>query len=51
MFQQISQFSGSAWTYNKERNQFYYHQFLEEQPDLNYENPDVVSEMTVIITV
>ena len=38
----ISVFSGSMWQYDNRTNQFYLHQFLVEQPDLNYTNPEVV---------
>lgn len=41
-------FEGSAWTWNNERQQYYYHAFLPEQPTLNYRNPKVVQEMKVI---
>ncbi len=34
-------FGGSAWTYCPERGQFYLHTFAPEQPDLNWENPNV----------
>lgn len=34
-------FSGSAWEYVPEIGQYYFHQFLPEQPDLNWENPKV----------
>ena len=34
-------FGGSAWTFCEERGQYYLHTFAKEQPDLNWENPDV----------
>ncbi len=34
-------FGGSAWQYCPQRDQYYLHTFLKEQPDLNWENPDV----------
>lgn len=36
-----SAFSGSAWTWVPERGQFYLHLFAPEQPELNWENPEV----------
>ncbi|MBP2058504.1 oligo-1,6-glucosidase [Lactobacillus colini] len=34
-------FTGSAWKYDKETDQYYLHLFAPEQPDLNWENPKV----------
>ncbi len=34
-------FGGSAWQWCEERQQYYLHTFAVEQPDLNWENPDV----------
>lgn len=33
-------FGGSAWTYDKVRNQYYLHSFLKEQPDLNWHDEE-----------
>ncbi|TNM63082.1 alpha-glucosidase [Aliirhizobium smilacinae] len=40
-----SSFGGSAWTLNEETNQYYLHLFSTRQPDLNWENPAVRSEI------
>jgi alpha-glucosidase len=40
-----SVFTGSAWTWNASRQQYYLHNFLPEQPDLNLHNPDVQAEL------
>ncbi len=40
-----SDFGHSAWQYVKSRNQYYYHEFYKEQPDLNWRNPDVKKAM------
>ena len=34
-------FGGSAWTWCAERGQYYLHTFAPQQPDLNWENPEV----------
>lgn len=34
-------FHGSAWTWDARRKQYYFHNFLPEQPDLNFHNPKV----------
>ncbi len=36
-----SVFGGPAWTWDARRGQFYMHNFLKEQPQLNVHNPDV----------
>lgn len=46
---QNSVFYGHAWTWNSVRNQFYFHQFVKEQPDLNYRNPAVVAQMQDVL--
>ena len=37
----LSVFGGSAWTWSPRRGQFYLHNFLSSQPDLNFHNPAV----------
>ena len=34
-------FGGSAWTWVPQLGQWYFHQFAVEQPDLNWENPEL----------
>ncbi|XP_015432639.1 PREDICTED: alpha-glucosidase-like [Dufourea novaeangliae] len=41
----VSVFAGSAWTWRMERQAYYLHQFAPEQPDLNFNNENVVREM------
>ncbi len=36
---------GSGWEYDKDTKQWYFHNFLSFQPDLNYRNPEVKEEM------
>lgn len=38
-------FDGEAWTYVPERDQYYYHYFMRQQPDLNWHNPKVKEAM------
>ena len=40
-----SYFSGSAWTFEPKRQQYYLHLFAPGQPDLNWENPTVRQEV------
>ncbi len=37
----LSVFGGSAWQWDARRRQYYLHNFLRSQPDLNYHNPEV----------
>jgi alpha-glucosidase len=41
----ISTFGGSAWKLDPATNQYYYHYFYAEQPDLNWRNPEVKTAM------
>jgi alpha-glucosidase len=41
----LSVFGGSAWTWDETTQQYYYHAFLQEQPDLNWRNADVRAQM------
>ena len=40
-----SNFGGSGWEWDERTNQYYYHSFLKEQPDLNWRNPAVRTAM------
>jgi alpha-glucosidase len=44
-----SQMGGSAWEWDTGTDQYYYHSFLKEQPDLNLRNPNVVNEILKIM--
>jgi alpha-glucosidase len=41
----VSNFGGPAWAYDEATGQWYLHQFLREQPDLNWRNPAVREAM------
>lgn len=41
----VSVFSGPAWTYDEDTDQWYRHTYLSAQPDLNWRNPEVVEAM------
>jgi alpha-glucosidase len=45
----ISNFGGSAWQWDEATGQYYYHAFLEEQPDLNWRNPRVREAMAGVL--
>ena len=38
-------FGGPAWTYDEQTGQYYLHQFVKGQPDLNWRNPEVREAM------
>ncbi|XP_046740846.1 maltase 1-like [Diprion similis] len=46
----ISVFQGSAWEWNDERGQYYLHQFVKGQPDLNYRDESLRKEMENVLT-
>ena len=41
----LSVFGGTAWEWDNHTQQYYYHAFLKEQPDLNWRNPKVQDAM------
>jgi alpha-glucosidase len=41
----IALFGGAAWQWDDKTNQYYYHYFYPQQPDLNWRNPAVASAM------
>jgi alpha-glucosidase len=41
----VSTFGGSAWKFDPATNQYYYHFFYPQQPDLNWRNPAVKDAM------
>ena len=42
-------FGGSAWKYVASRDQYYLHSFAVEQPDLNWENPEMRKDIYKMI--
>jgi alpha-glucosidase len=41
----LSFFGGPAWTFDDRTGQYYLHQFVTQQPELNYRNPEVLPAM------
>lgn len=41
----LSYFGGPAWTFDERTGQYYLHQFVKQQPELNYRNPAVLAAM------
>ena len=44
-----SEFGHSAWTFDARTQQWYYHKFYAQQPDLNWNNPDVQKAMFNVV--
>ncbi len=44
-----STFGGSAWTFDAQSGEYYYHYFFAEQPDLNWKNPEVKAAMFDVV--
>ena len=44
-----SWFGGSAWQWDERTQQFYYHYFYVQQPDLNWRNPEVQKAMLNVL--
>ncbi len=42
-------FAEDCWEYDETRKQYYLHLFAKKQPDLNFENPDVLAEIKDIM--
>ncbi|WP_020407289.1 alpha-glucosidase [Hahella ganghwensis] len=41
----LSVFGGSAWAWDSRRRQYYLHNFLTSQPDLNFHSPEVAEQI------
>jgi alpha-glucosidase len=41
----LSVFGGSAWEWEPRRSQYFLHNFLKEQPDLNFHSPQVIEAL------
>ena len=39
----------SNWTFDQQRQQYYWHRFFHHQPDLNYDNPEVQEAMLDVV--
>ncbi|MBX2880997.1 MAG: alpha-glucosidase family protein [Granulosicoccus sp.] len=45
----LSIFGGPGWSWNSTRCQYYQHNFLNSQPDLNFHNPDVQDALLEVV--
>ena len=41
----LSVFGGTSWAWDSRRRQYYLHNFLASQPDLNFHNPEVTAQL------
>ena len=41
----LSHFGGPAWTFDEKTGQYYMHQFVKQQPELNFRHPAVMTEI------
>ena len=48
-WQSIGYAPATAWTWNSQRNAFYYHQFAVKQPDLNFREPKVAKSNEILV--
>lgn len=47
----ISNLNTPMWSYSDKRKEFYLHHFNEDQPDLNFHNPEVVKQFDAVLKV
>ena len=45
----LSVFGGSAWELDQNSDQYYFHSFLKQQPDLNWRNTEVQDAMSSVV--
>ena len=45
----LAAFGGTGWEWDEKTQQYYYHAFLKEQPDLNWRNPEVQRAMMKVM--
>jgi alpha-glucosidase len=45
----LAAFGGPGWEWDEKTQQYYYHAFLKEQPDLNWRNPEVQRAMMKVM--
>ena len=45
----LSLFGGPAWTFDEKTGQYYLHQFVTQQPELNYHNPAVLAAIKEVM--